>query len=134
MLKAMLDTNVVSSLIRSPQQNPVRDRLVRFGTDRICMSVISSAELQFGFAKRPSERLQHNLGLLLESITIVPFESPADVAYGRLRAELRTLGKPIGPNDLFIAAHALALDLTLVTANVGEFSRVPNLRVDNWLD
>jgi len=134
MLKAMLDTNTVSSLIRSPLVNPVRDHLLRFGVDRVCISIISSAEIQFGFAKRPSERLQRNLDLLLGSIAIMPLEVPADLAYGKLRAHLGATGKPIGPNDLFIAAHALALNLTLVTANLGEFSRLPDLRVENWLD
>lgn len=63
-----------------------------------------------------------------------PLESPADDFYASVRAALENAGRPIGPNDPFIAAHALALDLTLVTANVGEFSRVSGLRVENWLD
>lgn len=70
----------------------------------------------------------------MDSIEILPVEPPADQVYADIRAHLARQGKPIGPNDLFIAAHALSLDLTLVTANVGEFSRVPNLRIENWLD
>ena len=134
LLKAMLDTNTVSALIRSPQLRSVRERLVGFGTDRVCISIISSAEISYGFAKRPSDKLRRNLDLLLETLPVVPFEAPADAEYGALRGHLAAIGRPIGPNDLFIAAHALALDLTLITANIGEFSRVPNLRVENWLD
>jgi tRNA(fMet)-specific endonuclease VapC len=134
LLKAMLDTNTVSALIRSPNHSPARERLVGFGVDRVCISIISSAEISFGFAKRPSAKLRRSLDLLLQTLPIMPFEAPADAQYGNLRAHLAAIGRPIGPNDLFIAAHALALDLTLITANVGEFSRVPNLRVENWLD
>lgn len=134
LIKGMLDTNVVSALIRDPHEGKARSRLVAFGVDRSCISVLTSAEIQFGFAKRSSPRLERNLELLLGSITILPFGPPADFYYGRLRAHLARQGTPIGPNDLFIAAHALALDLTLVTANIGEFSRVPDLRLENWLD
>lgn len=134
LLKAMLDTNIVSALVRSPHDGPVRDRLVAFGADRVCISVVTSAEIQFGFARRPSLRLERSLDLLLRSMPIMPFELPADLHYGRIRAELERAGTIIGPNDLFIAAHALALDLVLVTGNIGEFSRVPGLAVENWLD
>ena len=67
-------------------------------------------------------------------MSIVPFAEPADQVYAELRAHLERAGTPIGPHDLLIAAHALALDLTLVTDNLREFSRVPDLRVENWLD
>lgn len=132
--KAMLDTNIVSALLRSPLVGPVRDRLVAFGPERVCISIVTSAEIQFGFAKRPSARLERNLGLLLSSMPILAFEPPADLRYGEIRAELERRGTVIGANDLLIAAHALALDLPLVTANIREFSRVPDLRVENWLD
>ena len=65
---------------------------------------------------------------------ILPLEKPVDLHYGEIRAFLSRAGKPIGGNDLFIAAHASALDLTLVSANIREFSRVPGLRVENWLE
>ena len=71
---------------------------------------------------------------MLEVLDILPLEKPVDEYYGTIRALLNQAGQPIGGNDLFIAAHALALDLTLVSANVREFSRVPNLRVENWLE
>jgi tRNA(fMet)-specific endonuclease VapC len=63
----------------------------------------------------------------------LPFDSPADEYYGSIRARLETAGTPIGGNDLLIAAQALALDLTLVTGNDKEFSRIEGLRVENWL-
>ena len=71
---------------------------------------------------------------MLEVLDVLPLEKPVDEYYGTIRALLNQKGQPIGGNDLFIAAHALALDLTLVSANVREFSRVPNLRVENWLE
>lgn len=121
----MLDTNIVSALLREPHDSPVRGRLVAFGLDRVCISIVTSAEIQYGFAKRPSQRLEHNLELLLGSIVTLPFEPPADVFYGEARAALERAGTPIGGNDLLIAAHALSHDLILVTANIREFSRVP---------
>jgi tRNA(fMet)-specific endonuclease VapC len=65
---------------------------------------------------------------------VLPLEKPVDLHYGEIRAFLNQAGKPIGGNDLFIAAHALALNLTLVSANLREFSRVPSLRLENWLE
>lgn len=65
---------------------------------------------------------------------MLALDVPADTEYGGIRAELEAAGKPIGPNDLFIAAHAYALEAILVTANVGEFSRIRALKVENWLD
>ena len=73
------------------------------------------------------------LETVLTELPVLPFEPPADRVYGGIRAYLERVGMPIGPNDLFIAAHALALDLTLVTANKREFRRVPGLKVENWL-
>jgi tRNA(fMet)-specific endonuclease VapC len=66
-------------------------------------------------------------------VPVIPLQPPADRHYAQLRAELERVGKPIGANDMFIAAHALALGCTLVTDNVREFCRVKNLTVENWL-
>jgi len=71
--------------------------------------------------------------LVLAALDILPLKPPVDEHYGEIRAYLNRTGQPIGWNDLFIAAHARALELTLVTANVREFSRVPGLHVENWL-
>lgn len=130
---AMLDTNVVSELMRAPQ-GPLRQRLERFGVQNACISILSAAELRYGAYKVASRRIHGQIGSVLASIQVVPFETPADDHYGRLRADLFRIGRPIGPTDLLIAAHALSLKLTLVTGNTGEFSRVPGLVVENWLD
>jgi tRNA(fMet)-specific endonuclease VapC len=65
---------------------------------------------------------------------VLPLEPPVDLIYADIRSRLQEAGTPIGPNDLWIAAHAVALDFTLITANLGEFSRVPGLRVESWVD
>jgi tRNA(fMet)-specific endonuclease VapC len=132
-IRAMLDTNIVSALMRAPN-GPAQRRLATFGAEDVCISIIVLAELRFGFEKNPLAKSGRNLDRILGSIQVAPFEPPADEHYARLRAGLQKEGRPIGPNDLWIAAHALSLGLILVTANTREFSRVPGLMVENWLD
>ena len=129
----MLDTNIVSALLRDPQ-GPVRQRLEVFGENDVCMSIISACELRFGAEKKNSARIRQRLEMVMAAIPIKPLEQPVEIAYGRVRAKLALIGRIIGPNDLLIAAHAMSLDLILVTANIREFARVPGLVVDNWLD
>jgi tRNA(fMet)-specific endonuclease VapC len=100
---------------------------------RVCTSIIVIAELKYGIAKAGSRRFATQLAAILGGIDVLPFETPADVAYAELRTRLERAGRPIGGNDLLIAAHALALDMTLVTGNEREFSRIPDLRIENWL-
>ncbi|KTF67875.1 MULTISPECIES: type II toxin-antitoxin system VapC family toxin [unclassified Sphingomonas] len=128
----MLDTNIVSDLVRNPQGR-VFDRILRLGSDQICISVITAAELRYGCAKKGSPKLLAQVEAILDAIDILPFDVPADTEYGGIRAELEAAGKPIGPNDLMIAAHAYSVDATLVTANIGEFQRVRGLKVENWI-
>lgn len=128
----MLDTNIVSDLVRNPHGRAAI-RLMRHGEDGICVSVITTAELRFGIAKGGSARLAQQVERVLATVDVVAFDMPADIQYGELRAHLAKAGTPIGSVDLFIAAHALALDVTLVTHNVAEFSRVPGLAVEDWL-
>lgn len=97
------------------------------------VSIIVSAEIQFGLENRNGQFLRERTAQVLSRIAILPFAHPADVCYGRLRSTLKGLGKPIGPNDLLIAAHALAVNAILVTDNIREFSLVPGLEVENWL-
>lgn len=132
-LKVMLDTNVVSDLIRNPRGR-VAANIEQVGSRNICVSVLTAAELRYGALKRGSERLSAGIEGALLRIAILSFEPSADAVYARIRDTLTKAGTPIGPMDYLIAAHALSLDLTLVTANVREFSRVPGLRVENWLD
>ena len=128
----MLDTNVVSDLLRNPRGN-VTNRIADVGPDAICVSIITAAELRYGCAKKGSAKLLAHVEAILESVQVLAFDMPADAAYGDIRAELEAAGKPIGPNDLLIAAHAFAAGAILVTDNTGEFSRVRGLRVENWI-
>lgn len=129
----MLDTNMVSDFIRNPN-GTVAARLKNFGAHRACISVLVAAELRYGSEQERAPRLSALVEAAIGAMTVVPLEPPVDRIYAQVRAHLTAAGTPIGPTDLFIAAHALALDLTLVTANDREFSRVPGLRVENWLD
>ncbi len=129
----MLDTNIVSDLVRSPTGR-VFDRIAAINGEGVCISIITAAELRYGCAKKGSPRLQSQVDAILASIEILPFDVPADADYAGIRADLEAAGKPIGPNDLLIAAHAKAAGATLVTANRAEFERVAGLVVENWLD
>ncbi len=128
----MLDTNVVSELARNPK-GAVARRIAEVGAEAVCVSIITAAELRYGCAKKGSPKLLAHIEAILGSMQVLALDTPTDAEYGRIRAELEAVGKPIGPNDLFIAAHAYALGVVLVTANTGEFSRIPALRVENWL-
>jgi tRNA(fMet)-specific endonuclease VapC len=128
----MLDTNIVSELARNPH-GPVTRRIAAVGADVICVSIITAAELRYGCAKKGSPKLLAQIEAILDSVQILALDVPADTEYGGIRAELEAAGKPIGPNDLFIAAHAYALQAVLVTANVAEFTRIRGLKVENWL-
>ena len=128
----MLDTNIVSDLVRNPQ-GAAFDKIVEIGSDNLCVSIITAAELRYGCARIGSHRLLQQVEAILGGLDILPLDVPVDVEYGGIRAELDAAGTPIGPNDLLIAAHAYALGATLVTANVAEFARVRGLSVENWL-
>jgi tRNA(fMet)-specific endonuclease VapC len=128
----MLDTNIVSDLARNPR-GPVTRRIAAVGPEAICVSIITAAELRYGCAKKGSPRLRARIEAILESLQVLPLDVPADADYGGIRLKLEVAGKSIGPNDLFIAAHAHALGAVLVTANVAEFTRVPGLKIENWL-
>jgi len=102
--------------------------------DNAAISSITLAELQYGVAK--SARPEHNAVLVAEfcaPLAILPFDDHAAETYGKVRAALERRGEPIGPLDTLIAAHALSLDMTLLTSNDREFRRVAGLRVENWL-
>jgi tRNA(fMet)-specific endonuclease VapC len=128
----MLDTNIISDLIRNPQGKAAR-RIAKVGEDNVCTSIIVAAELRYGSAKSGSKRLLKAVEDLLGEISVLPFDVPADAEYGGIRSELEAAGKPIGGNDLLIAAHAYATGATIVTANTSEFKRIRGLNVENWL-
>lgn len=128
----LLDTNIVSALVRDPH-GPVTRHIARIGEDRVCTSIIVACGLRFGAAKKASEKLTEQLEQVLSALPILALGADADRRYGELRAALERDGMPIGANDMLIAAHALALGLVLVTDNVSEFQRVKGLKVKNWL-
>jgi len=128
----LLDTNIVSDLVQHPQGR-VAARIAQIGDDKVATSIIVACEMRYGAARKNSPRLFAQLETILGALEIVPLESPTDHHYGELRARLEMVGRPISANDMLIAAHALAIDYTLVTDNVREFSRIKGLRVENWL-
>lgn len=131
-MRYLLDTNIVSDLVRHPQGR-IAEHVRKVGEARVCTSIIVAAELRYGATKKGSRRLAAQLETVLGALDVVPFEAPADAAYGLIRARLEHAGTPIGANDLLIAAHALALGCTLVTANEAEFARIDGLPRENWL-
>jgi tRNA(fMet)-specific endonuclease VapC len=128
----MLDTNIVSDIIRNPAGKSAA-HLRKVGDHRLAVSIITAAELRFGAIKSGSARLEQRVDAFLQTLDVLPFEAPADAEYANLRHELEQSGKPIGPNDLLIAAHARSLGTTVVTANTAEFGHVRGLKVENWL-
>jgi len=128
----LLDTNIVSDLIRNPQGKAAR-RIAKVGEGAICTSIIVAAEWRYGAAKSGSARLRKAVEDLLGEIEVLPFDVPADGDYGDIRASLEIVGTPIGSNDLLIAAHARAVGAIIVTANTEEFKRVKGVKVENWL-
>lgn len=135
----MLDTNIISHAIRSPL-GPLALRLQRVNAeapDSLCTSLLVECELAFGIAKLgPTGRataLARKVDVVLQFVSPQPLDTALIAHYATIRAHLERVGTPIGPNDTLIAAHALALDCTLVTDNEDKFRRVPGLRVENWL-
>ena len=131
-MRFLLDTNILSDLVRHPRGR-IADRIKRVGERQVCTSIVVAAELRCGAAKKGSLRLTSQLEAVLRALEVLSLESPTDAVYGKLRARLERAGQLIGGNDLLIAAHALAMDHTMVTDNEGEFSRVKDLRIENWL-
>ncbi|MGN6655442.1 MAG: type II toxin-antitoxin system VapC family toxin [Rhodanobacter sp.] len=128
----LLDTNIIIYVL-SGRYPALRSHIDRLAPGRVATSVMVCGELHYGIAK--SERREDALQRLRALLELVPeLPLPANVAehYGDIRAALSTRGKPIGANDLWIAAHARAAHLTLVTNNVREFERVDGLKLENW--
>ena len=131
-MRYLLDTNIISALARNPH-GPARERVRAAGPGEILTSIVVLGELTFGLTKNPSAKRERQVADILEGIEIADLEPEVARHYGALRADLERAGAPISANDYWIAAHALALDCTLVTANEREFRRVPGLKVENWL-
>ena len=105
-MRYLLDTNVVSDLVRNPRGRAAA-HVRRVGEAQVCTSIIVAAELRYGAAKRGSQRLTRQLEAVLGALEVLPFTAPADTVYGKIRATLEQTGRPIGGNDLLIAAHTL---------------------------
>ena len=129
----LLDTNVCVSYLRGTDRERLETRLsaINFGDIALCSVV--KAELLYGAARSQQPEQNHaQLQRFFSGFPSLSFDDDAAAAYGTLRAALETSGTPIGPNDLMIAAIALASGLVLVTHNSAEFSRVPGLQVEDW--
>ncbi len=132
MPRYMLDTDTCSYIMRrSP--DVVLKRLTKVPVSDVCISVITKSELLFGVEMSPKHRQDEAaLTAFLGCVEVLDFPDKASSHYAAIRAELKARGTMIGANDLFIAAHARSLDLTLITNNTREFKRVRGLSIDNW--
>ena len=131
-MEFLLDTNICIYIIK---KNPivVFDKFRSLSVGSIGISSITLAELQFGIMKSSNPaKNQEALDKFLTPLEILDFDYNATIEYGNIRAYLEKNGTPIGPLDTLIAAHAKSLDLILITNNVREFERIPNLKIENW--
>jgi tRNA(fMet)-specific endonuclease VapC len=131
-VRYLLDTNIASDMIRNPQGRPAR-RHRTLGRAGASVSIFVAAELRFGARKKDNAGLTARIEEFLQSVDVLPFDAPADDFYAVLRSDLERRGLSIGANDMFIAAHALALERILVTDNERDFARIDGLAIENWL-
>jgi tRNA(fMet)-specific endonuclease VapC len=132
MSRYMLDTDTCSYIMKRSNSGVLK-RLGALPVSDVCISVITKSELLFGVEVSPRRRQDEAaLDAFLNYIEVLDFPGQASLHYARIRADLRRLGTMIGANDLFIAAHARSLGLTLVTNNTREFGRVSRLAIENW--
>ncbi len=131
-MKVMLDTNICIYIIKQKPRS-VLERFAAFPVGDLGISVITLAELEYGASKSSEpDRNREALEQFVSPLEIAVFDRLATSVYGKIRALLEKRGRPIGSMDLLIAAHALSLNVRLVTNNMREFKRVPGLRVENW--
>ena len=128
----LLDTNIISDLVRNPS-GLAAQRIAEVGEDSVATSVVVAGELLYGCAKKGSDKLTKRVEGILDVMEILPLSPEVAAHYGAIRASLEKRGVPIGQNDLWIAAQAVAAKAILVTANVGEFERVNSLSLENWI-
>lgn len=132
----LLDTNIISDMMRNPRGSAnlqLAAHIAKSPTPlRVCTSIVVDCEVQFGLRRKDSPKLDKAYAELLQIVEVMPLDSQVTPHYATVRAQLEQTGTPIGPNDTLIAAHALALGATLVSADA-EFVRVPGLTTENWL-
>lgn len=132
-LRYLLDTNALSEVVKQPA-GAVARRIAAAGENSICTSIVVACELRYGAMRKGAPVLNEKIEQLLSGVEILPLDEGVDRRYADLRMQLEQAGQPISAHDMLIAAHALTLGLTMVTANVREFRRVPGLAVENWLE
>ena len=132
-MRYMLDTNICIYIIKNKPESVIKE-LKRHDPKEICISAITYAELIHGVEKSMAvDKNRLALTLLLSNIEVLDFDINAANNYGKIRTYLEKQGTPIGPLDMMIAAHAQSLGCSIVTNNIKEFMRVPNLGVCNWV-
>jgi len=133
-MKYLLDTNICIYIINEKPEKVLR-KFEQYPVSEFGISSITHAELQYGVEKSKNKNInQGALDEFLLPLTILPFHGKKLVTcYGEIRASLESKGKTIGPLDMLISAHALSLDLTIISNNIKEFSRIPNLKCENWI-
>lgn len=132
MLQYMLDTDTASYIINNRYPNVSRKFVLNF--DQVCISCTTEAELRYGALRRKNQRLIEKVDNFCQAIPCLAWNCDVAHKYAELRTYLEEQGKLIGAMDMLIAAAALAENLTLVTNNITHFSRVPKLKLDNWLE
>ena len=133
-MRYMLDTNICIYAIRQKPEK-VFQKLQEVDPEDVCVSSVTYAELVHGVEKSAAvEKNRLALSVLLASIEILSFDVDAADCYGKIRADLEKKGTPIGSLDMMIAGHAMSMGYTVVTNNVKEFSRVPDLKIENWAE
>ncbi|SFG34910.1 tRNA(fMet)-specific endonuclease VapC [Desulfotomaculum arcticum] len=133
-MQFMLDTNICIYIIKKKPRK-VFDTLKKLKIGVVCISAITLAELEYG-AEKSQHRERNKIALagFLTPLEILPFSDKSAVKFGEIRATLEKKGQVIGAYDLLIGAHALSENLTLVTNNTKEFSRIPNISLENWVE
>ncbi len=132
----LLDSNIISAMMKHPNglvMQRMKEALRESPGAELCTSTIVVCEMQFGLLKNPQPSLLSAYESTMLGMVLYPLSEEVPMHYAQIRLHLAREGKPIGPNDTLIAAHALALGATLVTDNEAEFRRVPGLQVENWL-
>ena len=133
-MRYMLDTNICIYAIKHKPEK-VFQKLQTVDPQDVCVSSVTYAELVHGVEKSATvEKNRLALSMLLANIEILDFDVDAADCYGKIRADLEKKGTPIGPLDMMIAGHAQSRGYTVVTNNVKEFSRVSNLKIENWAE
>ena len=133
-MRYMLDTNICIYAIKHKPEK-VFQKLQTVDPQDVCVSSVTYAELVHGVEKSAAvEKNRLALSILLANIEILDFDVDAADCYGKIRANLEKKGTPIGPLDMMIAGHAMSMGYTVVTNNVKEFSRVPDLKIENWAE